>query len=158
MIFRGRNWFAGLLVLLLVATTAWAISIKPQPPADFTFINETEIKSVDPALVIGQPEMRVVMAIFEGLVNWDPKTLAATPGVAESWDISADQLTYTFHIRPTAKWSDGSPVTAHDFTWQWRRVLDPLTVSEYSYQLWYLENAERYTQRKISAGDQVEIE
>ena len=58
MIFRGRNWFAGLLVLLLVAATAWAISIKPQPPADFTFINETEIKSVDPALVIGQPEMR----------------------------------------------------------------------------------------------------
>ncbi len=158
MFFRGRTWIVALLVLLLAAATAWALTKKPLPPADFTFINETEIKSIDPALVNGQPELRVVMALFEGLVNWDPKTLAPTPGVAESWDISSDQLTYTFHIRPDAKWSDGSPLTAHDFVWQWQRVLDPLTVSLYSYQLYYLENAERYSQGDLSPGDRVEIE
>src|SRR5215831_4083879 len=119
----ARNWFVVGLAALLIAATAWALSARPLPPADFTFINETEIKSVDPALIIGQPELRVVMALFEGLVNWDPKDLHPIPGVAESWDISPDQLTYTFHIRPTAKWSDGSPVTANDFVWQWRRVL-----------------------------------
>ncbi len=91
-------------------------------------------------------------------MNWDPKTLDSKPGVAKSWDISSDNLTYTFHIRPEAKWSDGSPITAGDFVWQWRRLLDPLTASEYSYQLWYLENAERYTNRQISPGDPVEIE
>jgi oligopeptide transport system substrate-binding protein len=158
MFFRGRNLFAGLLVVLLIAATAWALSKKQLSPADFTFINETEIKSVDPALIIGQPELRVVMALFEGLVNWDPKDLHPIPGVAESWEISPDQRTYTFHLRPSAKWSDGSPVTANDFVWQWRRVLDPLTVSQYSYQLWYLKNAERYTQRNLSVGDRVEIE
>ncbi len=102
--------------------------------------------------------MHIVNAIFEGLVNWDPKTLDSKPGVAESWDISSDNLTYTFHIRPEAKWSDGSPITAGDFVWQWPRLLDPLTASEYSYQLWYLENAQRYTNRQISPSDPVEIE
>ncbi len=156
--FRGRNAFVVLLLGLLAAATAWAFSFDPPPPADFTFINETEIKSVDPAVVIGQPEMRIITAIFEGLVNWDPKTLAPKPGVAESWDISPDQLTYTFHFRKDARWTDGTPVLPSDFLWQWRRVLDPLTVSEYSYQLWYLENAERYSLKQIHPGDRVEIE
>ena len=156
--FRGRNKFLFLIGMLLVGATAWAISFRPPPRADFTFVNETEIQSVDPALVIGQPEMRIVTAIFEGLVNWDPKTLAPIPGVAEKWDISDDRLTYTFHFNPKAKWSDGSPVTPHDFVWQWRRVLDPLTLSQYSYQLWYVKNARRYTLGPLDPGDRVEIE
>src|SRR5215831_2177226 len=154
----ARNWFSLALIALLIGATAWALSTRPLPPADFTFINESEIKSVDPALIIGQPEMRVVSALFEGLVNWDPKTLAPIPGVAESWELSPDLLTYTFHFRKDAKWSDGSPVTPHDFLWQWRRMLDPLTVSEYSYQLWYLESAQRYSERDLKPGDRVEIE
>ena len=105
--FRSRNGLFGLLILFLIAATAWAFSFPNVPPADFTFVNETEIKSVDPAMVIGQPEMRVIIGLFEGLVNWDPKTLAPIPGVAEKWEISADQLTYTFHFRNDAKWTDG---------------------------------------------------
>ncbi len=155
---RARNLFVACLVALLVAATAWAFSFNPPPPADFRFVNDTEIKSIDPAVIIGQPEMRVVTALFEGLVNWDPKTLAPIPGVAESWEISPDLLTYTFHFRKDAKWTDGSPVVPSDFLWQWRRVLDPLTVSEYSYQLWYLENAERYSLKQIKPEDRLEIE
>ncbi len=155
---RGRNVFSLCLVLLLAAATVWAISIKPLPPADFTFVNNTEIKSVDPALVTGQPEMRVIMGIFEGLVNWDPKTLEPIPGVAKSWEISPDLLTYTFHFRDNATWTDGTRVTPQDFLWQWRRMLDPRTASEYAYQLWYVENAQRYTQREIKPGDRVEVE
>ena len=69
------------------------MSFEPLPPADFTFTNGAEIKTVDPAIVTGQPEGRVISAIFEGLCHWDPKTLEPTPGVAESWDISDDKLT-----------------------------------------------------------------
>ena len=62
------------------------------------------------------------------------------------------------HLRNEAKWTDGTPVTADDFLWEWRRALDPLTADEYSYQLWYLENAERYSERDLNPGDRVEIE
>jgi oligopeptide transport system substrate-binding protein len=156
--FRSRNGLIALLALLLIAATAWAFSFPRVPPADFTFINENEITSVDPAMVIGQSEMRVIIGLFEGLVNWDPKTLAPIPGVADKWEISPDQLTYTMHLRSDARWTDDTPVTAHDFLWEWRRALDPLTADEYSYQLWYLENAERYSERDLNPGDKVEIE
>ncbi|HEY2759449.1 MAG TPA: peptide ABC transporter substrate-binding protein, partial [Pirellulales bacterium] len=146
------------LLLLLLAATAWALSNKPLPRADFTFVNNTEIRSIDPALALGQPEMRVIMGLFEGLTNWDPKDLHTIPGVAERWEISPDQLTYTFHLRDNAKWSDGSPVVAGDFVWQWRHMLDPLYATEYTYQHWYLENGERYTNKQFGPGDSVEIE
>ena len=156
--FLGRNALALMLVVLLAAATGWALSFRPLPRADFTFVNETEIKSVDPALVTGQPESRVIMALFEGLVNWDPKTLEPIPGVADRWEISADKLTYKFHFRSDAKWTDGTRVTPQDFLWQWRRLLDPLTASEYSYQLWYIVNAERYSMGPLKPGDRVEVE
>ena len=77
------------------------------------------------------------------------------PGVAKSWDISPDGLTYTFHLRDNAKWSDGTPVTAHDFWYSFRRCLHPSTGSEYSYELWYLPNAENYSTSKVKPGDKV---
>src|SRR5262245_6041931 len=108
MTFRGRTAFAVLICLVLIPAIAWALAFEQEAPAEFTFDSKTEIKSVDPALIIGQPEMRVVSALFEGLVNWDPKTLAPIPGVAKSWEISDDQLTYTFHFRGDARWTDGT--------------------------------------------------
>jgi oligopeptide transport system substrate-binding protein len=136
------------------------VSFGTLPPADFTFVNGTEIKSVDPARITGQPEGRIVFALFEGLVNWHPKTLAPIPGVAERWEISGDGLRYTFYLRPDARWSDGSPVTADDFAYSFRRTLDPMTGSEYSYQLWYIENAKKYNVGggALEAGDPVEVE
>src|SRR5262249_39370250 len=129
--FRGRNWFAVGLLALLMGATAWAIVGNSEPPADFTFVNNTEIPSIDPRLALGQPEGRVIVGLFEGLTNVDPKDLHTLPGVAESWDVSPDLLTYTFHFRDNAKWSDGTPVVAGDFAWQWRYMLDPLNATEY---------------------------
>lgn len=130
------------------------------PPADFTFINETEVKSLDWAVVTGIPEHRIVGNIFEGLTRLDAKTLEPLPGVAERWDISDDKKTYTFHLRKDAKWSNGEPVTAHDFLYSLRRFLDPQTAAEYAYQAWYLVNARRYSQgaKGIKPGDPVEVE
>src|SRR5688572_23899515 len=106
---------AYLALILALGTTAWALSFSSLPPADFTFCNGDEIKTVDPAIVTGSPEGRIIRGIFEGLCNWDPKDLRPTPGVAESWDVSADLKTYTFHLREDALWSDGSRVAAADF-------------------------------------------
>ena len=143
---------------LVVAATVWAVSFGSLPPADFTFCNETEIKTVDPAIVTGNPEGRIIRELFECLVNWHPETLEPIPGVAERWDLALDQVTYTFHLRENALWTDGTPVTAHDFHWSYQRFLHPETAAEYAYQLWYVAGAEEYTKRKVEIGQPVEIE
>lgn len=116
--------------------------------ADLVFINGAEPESLDPAIITGQPEGRIVNALFEGLTSYDAFG-RAIPGVAESWSLSEDRKTYVFKIRDDAKWSDGSPVTAHDFVASWRRTLSPETGSGYNYQLFYLKNAKAFAE-----GDQ----
>lgn len=153
-----RLYLTYLLILLLLGALLWAFWFPAEPPADFTFCNGTEIKTVDPALVVGQPEGRVVWALFEGLVTYDPKTLAPRPGVAEDWTLSPDKRAYTFHLREDARWSDGTPLTAEDFHWSFRRLLHPETASEYAYELWYVVHAEKYTTGQVEIGDPVEIE
>ena len=150
-------WIAGVAIL---GSLGWALNRGQLPPADFTFVNGTEVKSLDPAIVTGQPENRMINALFEGLTSWNPKTLKPEPGAAERWDVSDDLLTYTFYLRKDAKWSDGSPVTAHDFIYSMRRFLDPRTAAEYSYQAWYVKNAKKYSGggRAIRSGDNVEVE
>lgn len=146
------------LVGLIAVSLVWVFWRPQESPADFTFCNGTEIKTVDPALVTGQPEGRVVWALFEGLTTYHPQTLAAQPGMAERWEISADRKTYTFFLRKNALWSDGTPLTAEDFHWSFRRLLHPETASEYAYELWYVVNAKKYTTGEVAPGDPVEIE
>jgi oligopeptide transport system substrate-binding protein len=158
MLFNPRNLIAWFALLALAGATVWALSFSPDPPADFTFANEAEVKSLDPAVITGQLEGRVVDCLFEGLTRWDPETLEPKPGVAESWEISPDKLTYTFHLRHDAKWSDGSPFTAADFLWSHRRALDPQTGCQYSYIYWTIKNARKYNTLRVEAGDPVEVE
>lgn len=115
--------------------------------ADLVFINGAEPETLDPALITGQPEGRIVNALFEGLLRFD-RLGRSTPGVAASWEISPDSLTYTFHLRPDARWSDGRPVKASDFVESWRRTLEPSTASAYSYQLFAVRGAEEFANGK----------
>jgi len=148
--------------LTLAAVTislGWALSFERLPPADFIFWNETEITSVDPQIITGVPEARIAMALYEGLVNWDAETLKPLPGVAQSWTISPDSTVFTFHLRDNAKWSDGKPLTAQDYHWAWRRLLDPKTGSPYVYQLsTYVKNGAKYNAGEVNVGDLVEVE
>ena len=81
----------------------------------------------NPAIVTGQPDMRIVQALFEGLTRVDPQTGGAIPGLAARWDISPDAKTYTFHLRTNAVWSTGEPITTEDVVYSWRRVVNPAT-------------------------------
>ena len=156
----GRTWFPLLLIVLALSGVAWAVLRVQLPPADFTFVNESEVATVDPALITGVPEGRICSAIFEGLTRNRSDNLEPEPGVAASWEISDDRRTYTFHLRPDARWSNGDPVTARDFQYSLRRLLDPMTASRYAYLAWYIKNAKRYTSGSsgIDAGDPVEVE
>ncbi len=116
---------------------------------------DAEPQSLDPMLTTGHTEHRILTSLFEGLTTMNQKTLAVEPGVAESWSVSEDGKTYTFKLNPNAKWSDGAPVTAHDFVYSWKRILSPKLASEYSYMLWCLENAEKYNKGEITDFSQV---
>jgi oligopeptide transport system substrate-binding protein len=124
--------------------------------ADLVLVNGAEPESLDPAIITGQPEGRVVNALFEGLTTFNRQG-HAVPGVAESWTISPDRRTYTFHLRADAKWSDGAPVTAADFVASWRRTLDPATAASYNYQLFYVENAKSFADGKIADFSRVGV-
>jgi oligopeptide transport system substrate-binding protein len=180
MYFTARNLFPYVALALGIGALAWAVSFGTLPPADLSFHNGDEVKTVDPSKATGQPEHRVMTSLFEGLyrewplgyevdeegniINWpEPDEngnypLEAAPAVAKSCDISEDGRVYTFQIREEAKWSDGSPFVADDFVWSWRRTLHPETASQYAYQLWYLEGAKAYTTAEVKPGDPVEIE
>ena len=81
------------------------------------------VHTIDPAQALNASEHRVIGALFEGLTVVDAsKPGAVLPGVAASWEAAPDGKTWTFHLRPEAKWSDGSPVTARDFACAWTRL------------------------------------
>ena len=147
---------AGLALLF----TAWFASCaRTEPRADLVIVNSVEPGSLDPATAIGLEELRIVMALFEGLTRVDPATARPIPGLAERWEISPDGKTYTFHLRTNALWSTGEPITitAHDLVYSWRRVLDPATASDYVSQLFYVKNAEAYYNRKLTDPEQVGV-
>lgn len=77
----------------------------------------------DPALAAAPPDTDAVRAMFEGLTEYDPKTLAPVPGVAARWESSADGKEWTFYLRHDARWSNNDPVTAHDFVRSWQRTV-----------------------------------
>ena len=85
-------------------------------------------RTLDPSLNEDVAAYSVADDLFEGLVRLDAAG-TVVPGVASSWESSADGLTWRFHLRPEARWSNGDPVRAEDFVFAWRRLLDPATGS-----------------------------
>ncbi len=103
-----------------------------------------EPASLDPALATQAADYNVLSALFEGLVTEDPVDLHPVPGVAQSWEVSSDDLIYTFHLRASARWSNGDPVTASDFAASYRRVLTPSLGAENAYLLYVVRGAEAF--------------
>ncbi|MDB6093870.1 MAG: extracellular solute-binding protein family 5 [Verrucomicrobia bacterium] len=104
----------------------------------------SEVSDLDPQLASTIAEGDVASALFEGLVGEDPVDLHPVPGVAQSWEISPDQLTYTFHLRENARWSDGAPVTATDFAASWKRMLTPSLGAGNADMLYLIQGAEAF--------------
>ncbi|HEM7993862.1 TPA: oligopeptide ABC transporter substrate-binding protein OppA [Citrobacter koseri] len=97
--------------------------------------NGSEVQSLDPHKIEGVPESNVSRDLFEGLLISDVEG-HPSPGVAEKWE-NKDFKVWTFHLRKNAKWSDGTPVTAHDFVYSWQRLANPNTASPYASYLQY---------------------
>ncbi len=127
-----------------------------RPRADFAFTGGGELRSLDPHGVTGVPEGRVMRILYEGLVARNPRTLAVEPGAAKGWKVSPDGRTFTFTLRADARWSNGEPLTAADFEWSFRRMLEPATACEYASSLWLVEGAREFSTGQAAGGVQRE--
>jgi oligopeptide transport system substrate-binding protein len=130
------------LVLLAGCTKAGSAASSGIRTQTLLVGNLAEPQELDPQLIASYTDQNIAVALFEGLCAIDERTSQPVPAAAEKWEVSADGLTYTFHLRPTAKWSNGEPLTAPDFVASWRRILAPSLAAEYAYLLYPLKNAE----------------
>ncbi|MBW4080094.1 peptide ABC transporter substrate-binding protein [Paenibacillus sp. S150] len=130
----------------LAADQTLKINLSSEPP---TF---------DPQQAQDSTSNAILKLMYEGLTRQNAETGQAEEGIAESWEISADGLVYTFHLRD-AKWNNGDAVTANDFAYAWQRVLDPNAeqAAPYAYQLYYIKGAEDFNTGKITDFSQVGI-
>jgi oligopeptide transport system substrate-binding protein len=126
------------LILALVALLAAAPSAAAQPApvaqeVTVNFLTRGEPESLDPARasVASAVDGAVARQVFEPLLRFD-ENLVPQPAAASSYEVSSDGTTYTFHLRPDGRWSDGQPVTAGQFEFAWKRMLDPATHAEYA--------------------------
>lgn len=129
-------------VLLAFSSSAFAAKV----PAGVQLADKQEVRiqttaeaaTLDPQKMEGSAESLLARQLLEGLVSTDELD-HIIPGVAEKWDYTDDFKTLTFHLRKDAKWSNGDPVTAHDFVYAWQRLVDPKTASPYATYLEFMK-------------------
>lgn len=128
---------------------------KTTPPARnlLRYVNGAEPETLDPAVSSGQPEARIYMALYEGLVEYDPKSLNAIPAIAERWDVNNDSSEFVFHLRKNARWSNGDPINAHDFVYSIRRAISPEVLSRNAPLAYYIKYAKALNQKSVFVRD-----
>lgn len=131
--------------LLLLILLGFVLSLdESRPPADLVIASENEVFTLDPQRMSYLADMRLAYALYEGLLRWNTSDFTLEPAAAEDWSIQDDGRRLVFNLRKDAKWSDGSPVTAHDFTWSWMRLLLPDTAADYSNLFFSIKGANEF--------------
>lgn len=124
---------------------------------EFAYVISPPEITLDPIHTFTSTEAQVYTALFEGLVTYHPFTLDPLPGMAERWEISSDKLTYTFHIRENAVYSNGDPVLAEHFRETWLTLIDPAQKAEYASSIDMVKNAREYRTGAIEDPEKVGI-
>ena len=124
---------------------------KTEPPKEnvVRYVTGPEPESLDPQIPSGQPEARIFMALYEGLVEYDPRDQQPIPAVAESWESSPNLDEFVFHLRKNAKWSDGKPINANDFVYSFRRGFRPETLSRTAALGYFITYAEAFNGKQF---------
>ncbi len=137
---------AAILGLLVASLAVLVLSDRSLPPAELTVINRSEFNTLDPQRMSYLHDLRLAYSIYEPLVRWDNESpdFAIVPAAAERWEAHDDGRTYTFFLREDARWSNGEPVTAHDFVYSWRRGMLPDTVADYSSFFMHIDGAQAF--------------
>ena len=152
-----RTMFITMAAVILAGsfTQAWSGDAHPvtgealSDDQTFTYRLLDQFPTLDPQLNQDVSGFHVIRDLFEGLLSQDADG-SLVPGVATHFTASDSNTTYTFALRKDARWSNGDPVTAHDFVYAWRRAVDPVTASPYG---WYLELTQIANAADILAGE-----
>lgn len=145
---KSATTLLGVAICALLASTASAEMVLRRG-------NGTEPQILDPQISEGVPESNIQRDLFEGLVAEDAAG-ELVAGLAKSWDISADGLTYTFHLQEQ-NWTDGSPFTAEDVVFALRRLVDPATGSKYAFIVYPIKNAKQITEGEIKDSSELGV-
>ena len=136
-----------------------------QSSETFRYALSDDPETFDTAKMSGAPEGRVAFNVFEGLLmpaqttkDVEKSSELVRPGMAKSYEVSDDGTTYTFKLRKDAKWSDGHPVTAEDFSFAWKRVLTPGFPADYAQLMYVIKHAEAYNSGKLDTWSKVGVE
>ena len=154
---RSLLWLGAILPLAAGCTTTaedspyWGRTVPPQGQV-LRYISGSEPESLDPQVSSGQPEARLFVGLYDGLTEYHPETAVAIPSLAERWEPNQDNSEFTFHLRE-AYWSNGDPITAHDFVYSLRRGLAPELASRIAYLAYYVRGAQAYNEGKGRAED-----
>jgi len=147
-----KNMLKATVFATTLALTAGALSMPAFAEVVYNRGNSADPESLDPHKTSTVYEAHILRDLFEGLVMQD-KDAEIIPGAAESWTVSDDGTVYTFKLRQGGTWSDGSPVTADDFVYSFRRLLDPATAAEYASMLYVVKNGEAVNTGKAKAEE-----
>jgi ABC-type oligopeptide transport system substrate-binding subunit len=155
-------------LLLLFSLTAFVFScnstssrgeyfgrIEPPKANIFRYVTGDEPQSLDPPISAGQPEARIYMALYDGLVEYNPKDLSPIPSLAERWDVNSDSSEFTFHLRQNGRWSNGAPIDANDFIYTFRRAVSPELASANAFLAYYIKYAKAYNAKEVFVRDPV---
>jgi oligopeptide transport system substrate-binding protein len=172
-IMERKSLFCLLLVLSLALGVGWWILMMDRQPTEKSALPSLKMKtkakvlhvgcgaelaSLDPQIVDGKIEADVLLALFEGLVIADPKTLEICPAMAARWEVSDDGLVYDFFLRKGLRWSNGDPLTAENFVFSLKRGLSPMLGSPWTPFFFTVLNAEAYFSGKINNFQEVGIQ
>ena len=138
--------------LMLAVLAAVAYLDDPPTRAELVLVNRSEVFTLDPQRMSWLQDFRIAYALYEGLVRWDNEDFSIEPAAA-GWTLSDDRLSYTFAIRPDARWSNGDPLTAHDFIYSWQRAILPDTAADYSNMFFVIGGAEEFFRWRANALD-----
>jgi oligopeptide transport system substrate-binding protein len=140
-----------LATLLCLAVTGWSAGDAAAAGETLRRVSTAEPETLDPQKAAGNPERLIGLDLFEGLTTYAGDG-SMVPGIATSWEVSADARRWTFHLRHDAKWSNGDPVTAEDFVYTLRRLVDPATASPNASYVVMIANA-----KEIVAGQEKDL-
>jgi oligopeptide transport system substrate-binding protein len=153
-----RKALSLVLIAVFVVSFFGGLAVVPSAKAvaqEVTYNLGTEPAAIDPAITTGIPEANIELQVFDGLTRIDKNNMPQ-PAIAKSWTISTDRKTYLFTLRD-AYWTNGTPVTAYDFEYAWKRALSPEIASEYAYQLYYVYGGEAFN-KSIKVGSKYYVQ
>jgi ABC-type oligopeptide transport system substrate-binding subunit/class 3 adenylate cyclase len=153
---RARQAFEEAFSVRQRAVASQPTRVQPPAPHAYRLAWPQEPATLDPCLASDGFSSNVIYHLFSGLVDWSPEG-GIVPDVARSWQVLDSGHRYVFLLRDDVRWTDGRPVTAHDFEYAWKRVLHPSTASPNAGYLYVVKGARAYHQGARSDASEVGV-